>query len=490
MLFTAPVFLFAFLPLVIVATFLASRLSTRAAMAVLILASCYFYGSWQLWALGILLISTAANLALGYVIIAMRSAPPWPRRLVLWAGCGANLAVLGYFKYANFFLETSGLGNGALDIILPLGLSFITFQKIAFLTDVYKGHIEKIDPLGFSLLITFFPQLVAGPIVHYRHLVPQFSSLRVTPNTLALGLSVFAVGLAKKTFIADNLAGYANGAFRAAETGIIPGAWAWMGSLAYTFQLYFDFSGYSDMALGLGLMFGVTLPLNFLSPYKSTSIVEFWRRWHITLSGFLRHYLYIPLGGNRHGSVARYRNLFLTMLLGGLWHGAAWTFVAWGALHGLYLIANHLWRGAGLRLPGMVGWSATFLAVVVAWVFFRAPDFPTAGNLLQSMAGAGGLGLPFSVLGFVGADEATMLQWGSGLVNPIDFAAGCVMVAAAAIVALAFPNTAEIFGIVEGARRSVMVRMTRSAPAVGVCLWLGMLTVLSGAPTEFLYFQF
>src|SRR5690606_3194651 len=149
-------------------------------------------------------------------------------------------------------------------------------------------------------------------------------------------------------------------------------------------------------------------------PYKSTSIVEFWRRWHITLSGFLRHYLYIPLGGNRHGSVARYRNLFLTMLLGGLWHVAAWTFVAWGSLHGLYLIANHLWRGAGLRLPGMVGWSATFLAVVVAWVFFRAPDFPTAGNLLQSMAGAGGLGLPFSVLGFVGADEATMLQWGSG----------------------------------------------------------------------------
>jgi D-alanyl-lipoteichoic acid acyltransferase DltB (MBOAT superfamily) len=291
-----------------------------------------------------------------------------------------------------------------LHIILPLGISFFTFQKIAFLVDSYHRKIEHYSFLHYCLFVTFFPQLIAGPIVHYRELMPEFLRIRLNGLTfrhLAVGLSIFAIGLFKKSVIADNVSAPVAPVFNAAAHGVqVTFFEAWGGLLAYTAQLYFDFSGYSDMAIGLALLFGVRLPLNFFSPYKSRNIIEFWRRWHITLSSFLRDYLYITLGGNRHGKVKRYRNLFLTMLIGGLWHGAAWTFVVWGALHGVYLIICHGWnalvdgykrcpRFSVLMKP--VAYVLTFFSFVVAWVFFRADSLPAAWLIIKGLCGLHGI---------------------------------------------------------------------------------------------------
>src|SRR4029078_5020437 len=271
------------------------------------------------------------------------------RKTFLAVGVTANLAALGYFKYVNFFLANlSALREtqtSVVAVVLPLGLSFFIFQKIALLVDASKGEVQHFSPLSYTLFVSFFPQLIAGPIVHHKEMMPQFAArARMQVVDFAKGLTLFVIGLAKKVLIADTIAQVSNPIFDRAAAGIVPGVLeSWTGALAYTLQLYFDFSGYSDMALGLALLFGIHLPINFHSPYQARNSIEFWRRWHITLSRFLRDYLYIPLGGNRHGHVRRYINLAITMLLGGLWHGAAWTFVVWGALHGLYLAANHAW---------------------------------------------------------------------------------------------------------------------------------------------------
>ena len=290
-------------------------------------------------------------------------------------------------------------------IILPIGISFYTFTQIAFLVDAWGGEAEEYDPVHYALFVTYFPHLVAGPILHHKEMMPQFKALspaRLRTDDLAVGLTIFIIGLFKKVVLADGVARFVPYAFAPDTPPDLVGAWT--GVLAYTLQLYFDFSGYSDMAIGLSRMFGVDLPLNFASPYKATSIIEFWRRWHITLSRFLRAYLYIPLGGNRQGSGRRYANLLATMLLGGLWHGAGWTFVLWGALHGAYLAANHLWRevktrlglfgGPTTRLRLVVAGGVTFIAVVVAWVPFRAASLAQAGEVLAGMAGMNGLALP------------------------------------------------------------------------------------------------
>ena len=297
--------------------------------------------------------------------------------------------------------------------MLPLGISFFTFQKIAYLVDAYRGEVRAGGFLSFALFVTFFPQLIAGPIVHHSEVIPQFgqkSTYRPNLDNLSMGIGIFVLGLAKKTVLADSIATYATPVFRAAQAGADPTLFeAWGGALAYTFQLYFDFSGYSDMAIGLALMFNIRLPINFNSPYKATNIIDFWRRWHITLSRFLRDYLYIPLGGNRHGVARRYANLMLTMLLGGLWHGAGWTFIVWGGLHGIFLVINHFWHALGVgsattsgARPGSDGSAArtiTFLAVMVAWVFFRAEDFDAATRILAGMAGLNGVQLPASYHG-------------------------------------------------------------------------------------------
>lgn len=414
MLFNSYIFIFLFLPITLIGFYqFGARGYFRLAIAWLVTASLVFYGWWNPVYLILILASLLFNYGMGVLLTKSRARKMAQRRALLVLGVGANLAVLGYFKYTNFLLDGFNYLSGShfdfIRVILPLGISFITFQKIAYLVDAYRGETHEYDFLQFCLFVLFFPQLIAGPIVHHREVIPQFGQARIfrlSYENLAVGLTIFAIGLFKKVIVADNIAVYATPLFTATADGMQPSLLeAWSGALAYTMQLYFDFSGYSDMAIGLARLFGIRLPINFYSPYKSVNIIEFWRRWHITLSRFLRDYLYFPLGGNRKGLSRRYINLFLTMLLGGLWHGASWTFVFWGGLHGLFLIINHAWQALRIRMGHTsashgsaagrgVARLLTFLAVVVAWVFFRAENFDVALMVLRGMAGMNGVVLP------------------------------------------------------------------------------------------------
>jgi D-alanyl-lipoteichoic acid acyltransferase DltB (MBOAT superfamily) len=399
MLFSSYGFLFLFLPAALIVFFAIGRHSHRLAMGWLALASLFFYGWWYAPYLALLLGSAGFNYGAGVVLARADAAR---RPAVLAGAVAADLALLGYFKYAGFVVATAGaaLGTGwtLAPIALPLGISFFTLTQIAFLADAAGGEAREYKFVHYLLFVSYFPHLIAGPILHHRELMPQLDRadvVRFSARRLAPGLSILAVGLFKKTVIADSLSPHVARIFDAAAGGAEPcAAEAWAGALAYALQIYFDFSGYSDMAIGLARMIGVRLPLNFHSPYKAGNIIEFWRRWHMTLSRFLRDYLYIPLGGNRRGRTRRYVNLMLTMLIGGLWHGAAWNFVLWGGLHGLYLLGNHAWRAAtgGLRSrPSRAGRLAagllTFVCVVVAWVPFRADGMAAAAAMLASMAG-------------------------------------------------------------------------------------------------------
>jgi len=400
-LFNSYEFIFIFLPITLLLFFLiGARGHHKIAIAWLVGASLFFYGWWNPAYLGLIMGSMLFNYAVG---IGLGSGAQQTRKVLLFAGIFVNLSLIGYFKYANFFVDNLNL---TLDssihlelIILPLAISFFTFQQITYLVDAYKGETKDYDFLHYSLFVTFFPQLIAGPIVHHKEMMPQFSKKAIyliNYNSFAIGITIFLFGLFKKVVIADSFALYATPVFVMAENGEPLSFFvAWGGALAYTFQLYFDFSGYSDMAIGLARMFGIKLPLNFNSPYKAVNIIEFWRRWHMTLSRFLRDYVYIPLGGNKKGKTRRYINLMITMLLGGLWHGAGWTFVAWGALHGSYLMINHGWRalrknlGMDLEKSTFTGvvlsTIVTFLAVVVSWVFFRAESFTGGMNIISAM---------------------------------------------------------------------------------------------------------
>ncbi|WP_350335319.1 MBOAT family O-acyltransferase [Coralliovum pocilloporae] len=403
MVFSSFEFIYLFLPPVLGVFLLLRWLGTeRGIIWWLIVASLAFYAWWSPVHLVLLISSVVINFALHRVILANRS------KMVLGIGISGNLATLAYFKYANFLVDMINplFGNElpVLSIVLPLAISFFTFQQISFLYDTYKGDIADCDFSKYCLFVVFFPQLIAGPIVLQKDTIPQFR-LTVFQNriflNLAIGGTLFGIGLFKKLVFADGVAPMVNMVFGLADSGeAVPMEAAWIGALSYTFQIYFDFSGYCDMALGLARMFGIRLPINFYSPYKATSIVDFWRRWHITLSRFLRDYLYIPLGGNKKGPARRYVNLMATMVLGGLWHGAAWTFVFWGFLHGLYLIINHGWNMmtkdmtamayVPLQIRRILAQAITMLAVIVAWVFFRAETFNGASTILLSMAGLEG----------------------------------------------------------------------------------------------------
>jgi len=315
-----------------------------------------------------------------------------------------NVGLLGYYKYAGFVVDNlllCGWASQTLEVVLPIGISFFTFTQIAYIIDCHAGEVREYSARNYLLFVTYFPHLIAGPILHHKEMMPQFAradACRLDPRNLAVGASIFVFGLFKKVGIADHMATYATPVFDFAhETGAVGTIDAWFGALAYTLQLYFDFSGYSDMAIGLSLLFNVRLPLNFNSPYKAVSIIDFWKRWHMTLSRFLRDYVYIPMGGSRCSATRRYANLLLTMLIGGIWHGAGWTFICWGALHGLYLVINHAWRGmlnrCGINDSGMaIEWAysiLTFLCVVVGWVVFRATTLSSAETILWAMIGGG-----------------------------------------------------------------------------------------------------
>ncbi len=400
MLFNSHQFIFLFLPVTVLAFFIAGQLNYYLAVGCLGVASLLFYSSWHYSDLYILLPSIICNYLIGYWLAKITS---HSKQTLLILAIATNLAILGYFKYANFLIENWNnisswqLSNGK--ITLPLGISFFTFTQIAYLVDSYRGKVKEFNPTHYLLFVTYFPHLIAGPILHHHDTISQFQERKMyrwNSRNVTIGLLLFTIGLFKKVILADGVVGYVTPIFNAAKEGILPSfADSWLGALAYTVQLYFDFSGYSDMAIGLSLLFNIKLPINFNSPYQSVNITEFWRRWHITLSNFLRDYLYIPLGGNRHGQFRRYLNLLITMLIGGFWHGAGWTFILWGGLHGIYLVIHQSWQSirkkSGQDLTQSKWWGRltgriiTFVAVVIAWVLFRSETLTTAWLILRAM---------------------------------------------------------------------------------------------------------
>jgi D-alanyl-lipoteichoic acid acyltransferase DltB (MBOAT superfamily) len=409
MLFNSIEFIFCFLPLTVFVFFAVGRIVNPPAAALwFALASLYFYGFWNPDYVLLLISSIFFNYVVGLELIKSggKIGQETVRKRILVLGIALNLLLLIYFKYAIFLFQNINhvfalnlnLGN----IILPIGISFFTFTQISFLVDAYRRNVEEYNIIHYGLFVTFFPHLIAGPILHHKEMIPQFyqpKSYRFSYSNLAIGLTIFFIGLFKKVVFADMVAaGYVEPVFEAAVRGrSLDFLKWWGGALAYTLQLYFDFSGYSDMAIGLARIFGIKLPANFHSPYKATSIIEFWQRWHMTLSRFLRDYLYIPLGGNRRGTVRRYINLMITMLLCGVWHGAGWTFIFWGGLHGFYLVSNQIWRQwrksswlANVQnrwYTKISGSLLTFLCVVIGWVLFRANDMKAASIILKGMSG-------------------------------------------------------------------------------------------------------
>lgn len=447
MLFNSYEFIFLFLPAVIIIYFILNKFTSNTMAKVwLVLASLFFYSWWDPAYLTLILASIMVNYITGSVLVKHKLHSRLKPKTVLIMGITFNLLLLGYFKYMDFFIANINMAFAAhlplLKIILPLGISFFTFTQIAYLVDAYHSEAKEYKLINYALFVTFFPHLLAGPILHHKEMMPQFESVEnKQPNyeNLAKGVFLFFIGLFKKVVIADTLATWATHGFDTAQTLSL--VEAWVVSLSYTLQLYFDFGGYTDMAIGAALMFNIQLPINFDSPYKSLSIQEFWRRWHITLGRFLRDYIYIPLGGNRHGESKTYRNLMITFLLGGLWHGAGWTFVFWGFMHGAGLCIQRGWRKLKFNLPPWLAWFITFNFVNIAWIFFRAKTWTDAIKVLKGMFGFTGIMLPgtlSSQLGFLSAYGVTFTQL-SVRFNGIYQAMALIIILM--IVSLAFRNS-------------------------------------------------
>ncbi len=519
MLFNSYEFLFVYFPITFAAFFAIGRYSKPLAGLWLFAASLFFYGWWNPAYVSLLIGSILFNFAMGSAISREHHRGRMGRaKALLVAAVSGDLALLAYYKYANFFLTNANQFLGTQwhleAVILPLGISFFTFTQIAFLVDAYRGEVKERNFIHYGLFVTYFPHLIAGPVLHHKEMMPQFAqtqTYRPHWENLAVGLTIFAIGLFKKLVLADGVAPFAAPVFSAASAGEnLTLLEAWGGALAYTLQLYFDFSAYSDMAIGLSRMFGIKLPLNFNSPYKAVNIVDFWRRWHMTLSRFLRDYLYFALGGNRKGTTRRYINLMVTMLLGGLWHGAGWTFIIWGGLHGLYLCINHAWSNFRASMLGAfrvsplekgAAWLLTFVAVVVGWVFFRASDTDSAMVILQGMSGANGLLIPgnwpgawylyagLQKLGISAELGAPLSQFDPDGVSPF-------WIIALLAIAWWMPNTQELMARHAPALETVAAAPRRPLwkPSPGWAVVIGALTAVAmlhlTQVSEFLYFQF
>lgn len=500
MLFNSYEFIFVYFPIVAVVFFWIAKNERRWATLWLALSSLFFYGWWNPQFVLLLVGSIAFNYFMGRRISQRREVdePNAKRWLILAIAC--DIFLLGYFKYTNFFIDTinalSGNQWSALEIVLPLGISFFTFTQVSFLVDAYRGIAREYNFIHYVLFVTYFPHLIAGPVLHHKQMMPQFSqaiTYKHNLNNINMGLMLFTIGLFKKVVIADHFALYADPIFGNAADGGTPQLFeAWIGALSYTLQLYFDFSGYSDMAVGISRIFNISLPVNFNSPYKAVNVIDFWRRWHMTLSAFLRDYIYIPLGGNRFGLWRRYANLMVTMLIGGLWHGANWTFVAWGMLHGIYLIVNNAWQAVSLRFPilrvlmprPMAG-GFTFLSIVFAWVLFRAENFATAKKMMFAMLGFNGISLPIALkshflgLAFSGIDF-------NGLMRMTDIgitAATCSLLIGLGMIWFS-PNSMQLADIVKTqATRSIYYGLM-----IGIAFMLAIISFKKTSP--FIYFQF
>jgi len=397
MLFNSYEFIFIFLPIVWILYFYFNNIKySEIGKSFLIFASLFFYSWWNIKYLPIILISMFFNYIVGKTLSKNGN------KSLLVFGIVVNLSLLGYFKYADFFIENinnlTKSNINFLHLALPLAISFFTFQQISYLVDSYKQETKEYDFLNYALFVTFFPQLIAGPIVHHKEMMPQFAKkdnkIKNYEN-ITKGIFIFSMGLFKKVVIADTFATWATNGFDVAKTLNL--AEAWITSLSYTFQLYFDFSGYTDMAIGAALLFNIKLPINFDSPYKATTIQSFWRRWHMTLSRFLKDYIYIPLGGSHKSRFNTYTNLMVTFLLAGLWHGAGWTFVFWGFLHGVALVIHRIWKDLGLKMNKILAWFITFNFINITWIFFRAKSWDDAIKVLDSMFSLNNIMLPGSL---------------------------------------------------------------------------------------------
>lgn len=509
MLFNSNEFLFIFLPIVLLAFHgLRAAGVLELAFTVLLVASIVFYAYWSLIYCAMFIASVVFNYTLAMAIMRTRS------RALTAAGIIANLVLLGYFKYTNFLIDVinqaSGSAIAGLDIVLPIGISFYTFIQIAFLVDVYTGKAREPKAGRYGLFVSFFPHMLAGPIVHHKEMMPQFGRAMALPalqRMMAVGACLLVIGLVKKVLIADRIALLATPAFNQAATGqTLDFFTAWLGVLAYTFQIYFDFSGYSDMAIGLALMFGIRFPANFNSPYRSRSIIDFWRRWHMTLSRLLRDYIYIPLGGNRKGDLRRHTNLMATMLIGGAWHGAGWTFIVWGGLHGLYLAINHIWnRNVGIKLGPLAG-IVTFLAVVVAWVPFRAADMSTTMSIYGAMVGANGLSAPLELATLLRMAGISVGDMGIEIIadnQRAEYYTNIAILVLGMGMAFLAPNSIQLLRryspvleslkvVTDGPSRSRLSWRPglASGALAGLLLFMVIRTLNSAAPSEFLYFQF
>lgn len=486
MLFNSYAFMFLFLPVTVLLYFLLNRKKlTVAATAWLVLASLFFYGWWNVKYLALILASIIFNFGVG---AALRTAGPAgtgrvPKKSVLIFGILGNVALLGYYKYTDFFITNlnalTGLQIPLQKIILPLGISFFTFTQVAYLVDVYSGKAKEYDFLRYALFVTFFPHLLAGPIIHHSEMMPQFADLRkrvLNYRNLSVGLYLFFIGLFKKVIIADELARVASGGFDMMPTLTL--IEAWVASLSYSLQLYFDFSAYTDMALAASWMFNIRLPYNFDSPYKAVNIADFWRRWHMTLSRFLRDYIYIPLGGNRKGDGNTYLNLLITFLIGGIWHGAGWTFVFWGFLHGVATVIHRMWTKFHIPMHRFLAGFLTFNFVNIAWVFFRAKTWDDAIKVLSGMFGLSGIKLPKS------AAKVDFLQGHGFTFGDLFFKAMdrnlIYYVIVSALIAFLAKNSNQM---------SESFRPTRAAAAFVIIIAVYVILNMNRV-SEFLYFNF
>lgn len=483
MLFNSFEFILLFLPIVFIFYFILNKFKLfMGSKAWLAAASLFFYGWWDVKYIPLILTSITVNYFIGFFL---GSKNKGYKRVLLIVGILFNVCLLVYYKYFSFFVQNIndvlGTNYPIVSIVLPLGISFYTFTQIAYLVDSYRKESVEYNFLSYVLFVTYFPHLIAGPFLHHREMMPQFSKLRnkrINYKNVTLGLALFSMGLFKKVIIADQLAGWANIGFE--QTNVLSFVEAWVTSLTYTFQLYFDFSGYSDMAIGISLLFNIKLPINFNSPYKSTSIQEFWRRWHITLGRFLTNYIYIPLGGNRKGEFRTLINLFTVFFISGIWHGAGWTFIIWGTLHGFAMIVNRLWKGLNRPLNKFVAWFITFNFINLTWVFFRADNLSEAKKVIKGMLGMDGFKFPEYIKDTVISLFVTNPPVGSMFLSSHDFYINTIFLLICFIVALVSKNSMELVGKL---RFNIV-----SAIAIGGLLVMSILTFTR--VSEFLYFNF
>lgn len=483
MLFNSYEYIFVFLPAAFIIYFLInSRGWFKAAKIWLVIASLFFYGWWSIYYLPLIIISIVINYLLGLSL--NKPSLPFSRLSLLIAGLIFNIGLLGYFKYADFFIANiNSVFPSAISLLhlaLPLAISFYTFQQIAYLVDTYRGQARENDFLNYALFVLFFPQLIAGPIVRHQEMMWQYEdrkNKKIDSRNIAAGIFVFFIGLFKKVVIADTFALWATYGFDTAPSlSLIEG---WIVSLSYTFQLYFDFSGYTDMAIGAALLFNIRLPINFFSPYRALSIQDFWRRWHMTLSRFLRQYIYIPLGGSRGSETRLYTNIMITFLIGGLWHGAGWTFVFWGFLHGVALVINRWWQKIGWRMPKIIAWFLTFNFVNAAWVFFRAASWADAVKVLKAMFGFSGVILPESTAAYLGRLSAYNVSFGGFVMEDYLYDAG-LMCAVFLLAVIWLPNSTQL--------------QKRFQPNFWTAVFTGVIALTAilmlTKVSEFLYFNF